>query len=47
MENTGHELRELTRMKEELGDETTAWQNSTKAAMGVQELAPVGEYKIT
>lgn len=46
METTVRELRELTRMREELDAEITALQDSIKAAMGQQEQVLVGEYKI-
>lgn len=47
MESKARELRELTRMKEELDAEITALQDAIKAAMGDQEQVFAGEYKIT
>lgn len=47
IESKARELRELTRMQEELADEITALQDAIKAAMGDQEQVIAGEYKIT
>lgn len=47
METRARELRELTRMKEELEAETTSLQDGIKAAMGNKEQVIAGEYRIT
>jgi len=47
MENKAKELKELTRMQEELTAEISTLQDAIKAAMGDQEQLVAGAYKIT
>ena len=47
LESTIHEILDLKRMREELDAESTALEDSIKAAMGEEELLTAGAYKVS